>query len=136
MYEFNLNFFTILGLGNRKGRIWIQLMRPTSDNKKQCTGHDRKGEFQFVVSEPEMVAEDKDIFGISPRTLTKAVKILTSDDNIIQSAQIGDYFRFIKNQGGGGGHSLLVKDFRVIMQVGSKAMENYKAMARRYYTNI
>ena len=106
-------------------------MRPTTANKKQCTGHDRKGAFQFVVSEPEIVAEDRDIFGVSPHQITKAVKILTSEHKIIHSAQTGDYFRFIRNQGGGawnqrGGYiSLHVKDFRVIMQTGSKqAMEN------------
>ena len=94
-------------------------MRPTSENKKECTGHDRKGAFQFVVSEPQIVAEAKDIFEVAPHDETETMKILTTKDNIISSAQAGDYFRFMKNVGGGGGHGLFVKKFNVVMQMPS-----------------
>ena len=100
-------------------------MRPTPDNKRNCTGSDRKGEFQFIVSEPQIVTEDKNIFDIAPHEEQKAVKILTSNDDIVSNAQSGDYFRFMKNVGGGGGHRLVVTEFNVIMQINAyKQYEN------------
>lgn len=100
-------------------------MRPTADNKRNCTGSDRKGEFEFIVSEPQVVTEDKNIFDIAPHNEQKAVKILTSNDDIVSKAQSGDYFRFMKNVGGGGGHRLVVTEFNVIMQINAyKKYEN------------
>ena len=92
-------------------------MRPTPDNTKYCTGSDRKGEFQFVVSKPEIITEDQNIFDVAPHEAQKAVKILTRNDDIVSNAQSGDYFRFMKNFGGGGGHRLVVTEFNVVMQI-------------------
>ena len=93
------------------------MLRPTPDNTEYCTGSDRKGEFQFVVSKPEIVTEDLNIFDVAPHEEQKAEKILTRNDDVVSNAQSGDYFRFMKNVGGGGGHRLVVTEFNVIIQI-------------------
>ena len=37
-----------------------------------------------------------------------------TDDKIVTQAQQGDFYRFTRNAGGGGGHELKVKNFRAI----------------------
>ena len=93
------------------------MRRPTAGNTKNCTGSDRKGEFEFVVSKPQIITEDQNIFDVAPHEEQKAVKILTRNDDIVSNAQRGDYFRFMKNVGGGGGHRLVVTEFNVVMQI-------------------
>ena len=101
------------------------MRRPTPDNTKECTGSDRKGEFQFVVSKPQIIIEDKNIFDVAPHEEQKAVKILTRNEDIVSNAQSGDYFRFMKNVGGGGGHRLVVTEFNVVMRISqSNSCEN------------
>ena len=87
-------------------------MRPESGSKED--------ELQNVLNEPIPITEDSDIFDIAPHNYVNAVRILKQPENIIRNAQRGDYFRFMKNIGGGGAHHLTVKDFKVTVETVSK----------------
>jgi len=79
------------GYGNRKGEIFIQLVRGD-----------------------EVVAESRDTFGVAGHK-EEAVEADISMNQVVTMARRGDRFRFMRNVGGGGGHSLTVKDFTVRM---------------------
>ena len=83
------------GWGNLKGEIFVQLMRPQDHNVA-----------------PKMIAEKSQIFGIAKHNWD-IVKTVLEDDLVLKLAQEGDFFRFMRNIGGGGGHELYVKNFRV-----------------------
>ncbi len=85
------------GYGNRKGEIFLQLMRQTNTS-----------------SSPVVVAEKRRVFGIAEHHEMKANAELR-DDPVIKLAKPGDFYRFMRNAGGGGGHSLTVKKFRVVV---------------------
>lgn len=38
---------------------------------------------------------------------------LTSEENIVSLAKTGDYYKVMKNIGGGGGHELKMKNFKL-----------------------
>ena len=79
------------GWGNRKGQVWMQLMR----------GDDK-------------VAEKKNIFEIAPHEWAEeAAKV--EDHDLLKLSKKGDFYRFMRNTGGGGGHSLKVKNFTVLL---------------------
>ena len=84
------------GWGNRKGSIYIQLMRPKRNS-----------------DDPTVVTQHFDLLGTAPHEMEKVVKVLSIEDPIIDMIEPGDYFRFMKNVGGGGGHRLIVKNFNV-----------------------
>ena len=42
-----------------------------------------------------------------------AKEVLTQTDEIVKLAQPGDYFEIMKNVGGGGGHSLYIRNFKL-----------------------
>ena len=84
------------GWGNRKGNVYIQLMRPKRNSDK-----------------PTVVIQHFDLLGTAPHEMEKVVKVLSVDDPIIDMIKPGDYFRFMKNVGGGGGHRLIVRHFTV-----------------------
>ena len=106
-------------------------MRPRSSNNKKCPGHWHNGDVwkrvQCTNSECKMVAEYYPFtFCVTRHEGTKRVKILTRDENVIYSAQAGDYFRFMSNDAGGGGHSLSIQEFNVTIHNFSKVtMENW-----------
>lgn len=77
------------GWGNRKGDIFLTLMR---------------GE--------EAVAVKYHPLGVAPHKEEEARTELMNDP-IITEAREGDYYKFSKNPGGGGGHQLTVKNYRV-----------------------
>ena len=37
------------------------------------------------------------------------------DDPVVTEARKGDYYKFMKNTGGGGGHALYVKNYKVVV---------------------
>ncbi len=84
------------GFGNRKGELFIQLMRNTD-----------------ASDSPTVVAEKRGVFGIAEHEMKKANAELTNDP-VVTLTQPGDFYRFMRNAGGGGGHSLTVKNFKVI----------------------
>lgn len=92
------------GFGNRKGHIWLQLRRP----KKEVNSDD--GTSFDLVSEMRA-----DHFGVAPHQTSKFSGTLTQEDEILSLAQPGDYYQVMKNVGGGGGHSLTVRDFKTVL---------------------
>ena len=86
------------GWGNRKGEIFMKLMRPGADGRG---------------SDAQEVAEKYRIFGIAKHEEEEAKTEIT-DDPVVALAKRGDFYRFMRNAGGGGGHSLRVKNFRVV----------------------
>ena len=87
-------------------------MRPTGDIEM--------GVCQNNLNGSECILENVDIFKIAPHQATEVRKILTQDEDLIKSARNGDYFRFMTNIGGGGGHELIVKNFKVTIHIALK----------------
>ena len=90
------------GWGNRKGEIFMKLMRPITGGSASRRG-----------SDAQEVAEKRRIFGIAKHQEEEA-KIEITDDPVVALAKPGDFYRFMRNAGGGGGHTLTVKNFRVV----------------------
>ncbi len=82
------------GWGNRKGEIYVTL-------------HKGSG---------EQVAERRQPLGIAAHKEQKSVAELR-DDPVVTLAQPGDFYKFTRNAGGGGGHQLIVRDFKVIAEL-------------------
>ena len=83
------------GFGNRKGELFVHSMRPSRTGK------------------PLQIAEHRQLFGIAEHYEKTAHKVLGREDPIIAKSRKGDFYRFMRNAGGGGGHQLKVKNFRV-----------------------
>ena len=86
------------GWGNRKGELLLKLMRPVS------------------YGEPVEVAEHRRLFGIAEHIETEASAVIANHP-VVTQARPGDFYRFMRNAGGGGGHSLTVKNFRAVATV-------------------
>ena len=86
------------GYGNRKGELFLKLMRPDVNGK------------------PVEVAQHRQLFGIAEH-YEKTSYIVISDHPVVTEARPGDFYRFMRNAGGGGGHQLLVKNFRAVASV-------------------
>lgn len=85
------------GWGNQKGEIFLSLMRGRPS---------------------EVIVEKRKPLGIAPHKQEKATAELR-DHTIVTLAQPGDYYRFTRNAGGGGGHQLSVKNFKVVVELQS-----------------
>ena len=83
------------GWGNKKGRLSVILMRPSR------------------TGEPLEIAEDRSLFGIAEHYPKEAHKVIGRDDPVVAKSKKGDFYRFMRFVGGGGGHALEVKNFRV-----------------------
>ena len=92
------------GWGNRKGEIFVQLRRPAA--KSPASGASN--------TDGEMIAEKRRLFGIAKHKREEAKAKIAPDDPIVALAKPGDFYRFMRNAGGGGGHSLQVENFRVV----------------------
>ena len=103
-------------------------MRPILPNKKEEPSHHSKGFSMrnifrgksnnlLPVPESKIIAEDLDLFDIAPHDEESCTKVLTGKDSILINALPGDYIRFMKNVGGGGGHRLIVNEFRALIQL-------------------
>lgn len=68
-------------------------------------------------SKEEIISEDLDIFDLAPHHEKRVLKVLSVQEGVLKNALPGDYIRFMKNVGGGGGHRLVVKDFKVIIEM-------------------
>ena len=86
------------GWGNRKGELFLKLMRPVSNG------------------EPMEVAEHRRLFGIAEHFETKP-SVVIANHPVVTQARPGDFYRFMRYVGGGGGHSLTVKKFRAVATV-------------------
>ena len=83
------------GWGNRKGEIYVMLMRPAADGK------------------PVEIAKYPSLFGITEHVEKEAKTVIRGDNSVVAKAKAGDFYRFMRNAGGGGGHELEGKNFRV-----------------------
>ena len=81
------------GWGNRKGDIFVSLMRGS-----------------------KVIAEKFRPFGVAPHKEQYAEVELT-DDSIVKLAEPSHNYKFTRNAGGGGGHELIVKNFKVIAEL-------------------
>ena len=81
------------GWGNRKGDIFISLMRGS-----------------------EVIAETFRPFGVAPHEEQYAEVELT-DDQIVTLAEPSHYYKFKRIAGTGGSHELIVKNFKVIAEL-------------------
>ena len=84
------------GWGNRKGEIFVSLMRGQP---------------------PRAVLVKRGPLGIAPHKREKATAKLNREHTVVTLAQPGDFYRFTRNAGGGGGHQLTVKNFKVVIQL-------------------
>ena len=78
------------GYGNRKGMLWIELLRGS-----------------------EVIATSKDDFDILAPHQEETREIVIKDHPVVDKVRKGDVLQFMRNVGGGGGHSLTVEDFNV-----------------------
>ncbi|XP_028408790.1 uncharacterized protein LOC114531355 [Dendronephthya gigantea] len=84
------------GWGNRKGRLMVKLMRRDSGQNK-------------------VIAENNNMFGIAEHKMkSDTCKIV--DHPVIKLSEPGDFYSFERNAGGGGGHTLTVKEFSVLLE--------------------
>ena len=74
--------------------------------------HLRNGQIKLIVIIITRHCKNKTEIRKS-RTIEKVVKVLSIDDPIIDMIKPADYFRFMKNVGGGSGHRLIVSQFMV-----------------------
>ena len=122
------------GWGNQKGHIYLHLIRPiktelqnlsiNSEQKSQINNGAIKWKTEILVT------DYRDLFGSAPHKLGSACTTLTYDNPIVSLVLPGDYFRFMKNVGGGGGHKLFVEEFKVILEISTKSStESYHGLA-------
>ena len=86
------------GFGNRKGELFLKLMRPVADGQ------------------PIQIAELRELFGIAAH-YEKTPEVVVQHHPVVKEAKPGDFYRFMRNAGGGGGHKLKVKNFRAVATV-------------------
>ena len=83
------------GWGNKKGELFAYLMRPSR------------------TGEPVKIAEHRRLFGIADHCQTKPNTEIGREYAIVAKSKKGDFCRFMRNAGGGGGHELFVNKFQV-----------------------
>lgn len=96
------------GWGNRKGELFVRLM---------CRSQEEDAEGDTSASKKEtasIVAEKREIFGIAEHRETSPSVELRKDAEVVSRARPGDWYRFMRRVGGGGGHRLTVRGFRAI----------------------
>ena len=102
-------------------------MRPKEKSVKNKKIKFKKGKVTFggakgffnkkLEEESIMISEDQDIFDLAPHYEERVSKVFTSEEGVLSNALPGDYIQFMKNVGGGGGHRLIVKDFKVLIEM-------------------
>ena len=95
------------GWGNMKGELFVRLMRPAT--KQTLKGDSLQGK----KGDPVMVAEKRKVFGIAKHEEEES-KVEIRNDSILKLAEPGDFYRFMRNVGGGGNHKLYVKKFKAV----------------------
>ena len=81
------------GYGNRKGMLWIELLR-----------------------ESEIIASSYDVSSLAPHE-EETREMVIKDHPVVDKIRKGDVLQFMRNVGGGGGHSLTVEDFKVTLEL-------------------
>ena len=86
------------GFLNQKGHVWLQLHRPSSSSQNTSQ----------LIHELHFRR-----FGVAPHEWEEVTDTLTSEENIVKLAKAGDYYQIMKNVGGGGGHELKIRNFKL-----------------------
>ncbi|CAB4006123.1 LRR-GTPase of the ROCO family [Paramuricea clavata] len=84
------------GWGNRKGQLIVKLMRRDSGQNM-------------------VIAEKTNIFGIAGHDWANSTCVFVTHP-VVKLAEPGDFYRFERNAGGGGGHSLFARKFTVLLE--------------------
>ena len=87
------------GHGNRKGQVWIQLIR-----NEEVLFDTRE---QFLGTAPHTTGKDE----------YEEREVLIKGHPVVDLLERGDKLRFMRNVGGGGGHSLTVRNFKVRVEL-------------------
>ena len=82
------------GFGNRKGMLWIDLVR-----------------------EGQLIATSKDDFPTLAPHLEETQEIVIRNHPVVDLIRKGDTINFMRNVGGGGGHSLSVQEFNAKLEL-------------------
>ena len=101
------------GWGNRKGELFVQLMRRSQEENAAGEGGSKAASVKRR-EEGVMVAERRNIFGLAEHAETSASVSVPRDEEVVSRARPGDWYRFMRRVGGGGGHRLTVRGFRAI----------------------
>ena len=83
------------GWGNRKGCLTLFLMRPVANG------------------ETIRISVYGELFGIAEH-YEKSAKVVIDSHPVVTEAKPGDFYRFMRRAGGGGGHELIVRNFRAV----------------------
>ena len=102
LFKIHIDLFTNVifqqGFLNQKGHVWLQLHRPSASSR----------------SKSELIHElHFRRFGVAPHEWEEITDTLTSEENIVKLAKAGDYYQIMKNVGGGGGHELKIRNFKL-----------------------
>ena len=82
------------GWGNRKGKIWLRIIRGS-----------------------ELVLEtDPWLCGLANHDWEEVTIPLTEEDDIVKKFKPGDHFQIMRDIGGGGGHHLMVRKFKLVIK--------------------
>ena len=83
------------GWGNRKGNVWLKIIR-----------------------EGEVILEtSSSLCGLAEHKWGEVNVYLGKEQNVVSQFKPGDKYRFMQNVGGGGGHSLYIKNFEVALRL-------------------
>lgn len=121
------------GWGNRKGELFVRLMRPDpgehpEKGKDEGSAISRLAGRLFSRREKspqrttggKMVAERRDFFGLAEHRETSARLEMDGTESVVGWARCGDWYRFMRRVGGGGGHELIVRGFRAVVMLESR----------------
>ena len=97
------------GYGNKKGEIFVKLMRPEAGWSPTPPCALRPLEEEQIIE----IAERRQLFGIAEHYWNREHTVIC-DHPIVSKARPGDFYRFMRYVGGGGGHDLRVRNFRVV----------------------
>lgn len=97
------------GFRNKKGEIFMKLMRPEAGLSPKPQSILKPLEDEHIIE----IAERRQLFGIAEH-FWKHEHTVICDHPVVSKARAGDFYRFMRYVGGGGGHELTVMNFRVV----------------------
>ena len=99
------------GYGNKKGEIFVKLMRPEVGHSDPTPPSTSRALEDEQITE---IAERRQLFGIAEHYWKREHTVIC-DHPVVSKARPGDFYRFMRYVGGGGGHELRVRNFRVVV---------------------
>ena len=67
----------------------------------------------YHCANPAPLVEHGNLFGIAEHD-EKSAKVAIHRHPVVTEAKPGDFYRFMRRAGGGGGHELIVRNFRAV----------------------